>query len=182
MARKTSISKLPDDVRKHIETCIAQGKMTLDELIADLRVRWPEETPSRSSVHRYSQKLERRLAAIKASTEAARMIHEQAGDDVDARSGALVALVQTELFDRILEFQEATDEDVDPVERIGLLSAAAKNIATLTRASFNLKKFQSEVDERAKQAAEAVSKLASKGGLSAATVDEMRRAILGVAK
>ena len=45
---------------------------SLDELIAQLRERWPaavEELPSRSAVHRYGQRLERRLSAIRASTD-----------------------------------------------------------------------------------------------------------------
>jgi len=181
MARPSSIDTLPAEVKAWLNTALADGNFSgyqqLEEALRERGI-----TVSKSAIHRYGQKLERRLAAIKASTDAAKLISEQAGDDQDARSEALIALVQTELFERIVEFQEATDEEVDPVERIGLLSAAAKNIATLTRASFNLKKFQTEVQERAKQAAEAVSKLASKGGLSASTVEEMRRAILGVAK
>lgn len=182
MARKSDIDRLPEEVRRYIEQRIAEGRLTLDELIADLRTRWPEEAPSRSSVHRYGQKLERRLAAIKASTEAARLIRDHAGDDVDARSEALVAMVQSDLFESILQFQEANDADIPVAERIGLLSDAAKNIATLVRASFSLKKFQAEVVERARAAADQVAKLASKGGLSAQSIDEMRRAILGVAK
>ncbi|MDF5909982.1 DUF3486 family protein [Pseudomonas aeruginosa] len=70
---------------------LADGRMTLDELIADLQAQFPSqaeagELPSRAAVHRYGQKLERRLAAIRASTEAAKLIRAQAGDDLDARS------------------------------------------------------------------------------------------------
>nr|WP_257645558.1 DUF3486 family protein [Ottowia beijingensis] len=85
MARKSSISRLPAEIKSYIEAMLATGAQTLDELIADLQARYPAEAnagqlPSRSAVHRYGQKLDRRLAAIKASTEAARLISEQAGD------------------------------------------------------------------------------------------------------
>ena len=81
--------------------------MTLDELIADLQAQFPSqaeagELPSRAAVHRYGQKLERRLAAIRASTEAAKLIRAQAGDDLDARSEALTAMIQSELFESII--------------------------------------------------------------------------------
>ncbi|WP_374351685.1 DUF3486 family protein [Chitinimonas sp.] len=181
MGRSTTIDTLSADDKAWLNAALAGSNFTGYEALSDaLQARGYDI--SKSAVHRYGQKLERRLAAIRASTEAAKFIRDQAGDDEDARSEALIAMVQTELFDRILDFQEATDEEIDPVERIGLLSSAAKNIATLTRASYSLKRFQTEVESRAKQAAEAVSKLAHKGGLSADTVDEMRRAILGVAK
>lgn len=153
MARKSSIDRLSSEVKAHIERRLAEGRMTLDELIAELRSRFPEqaadgELPSRSAVGRYGQKLQQRLAAIKASTEAARMISEHAGDEKDTRSEAVLALIQTEMFDSIISLQEATGDDVDPAERMGLLSSAAKNIATMTRASIALKKHQAEVAER----------------------------------
>ncbi len=152
MGRKSTVSRLPAEIKSYIEAMLATGAQTLDELIADLRERFPAEAsagalPSRSAVHRYGAKLDRRLAAIRASTEAAKLIQAQAGDDKDARSEALTALVQTELFEAILALQEADDPDADPGERVGMLSAAAKNIATLTRSSVNLKKFQAEVEE-----------------------------------
>jgi hypothetical protein len=186
MGRKSKLSRLPAEVKSYIEGKISEGSMTLDELISDLRNQFPGhevagDLPSRSAMHRYGQKLERRLTAIRASTEAAKIIRAQAGDDEDARSEALTALVQTELFDAIISLQEANEEDIDAGERISMLSSAAKNIATLTRSSVNLKKFQSEVKERAQAAAANVEKIAKKGGLSAETVDQLRREILGIA-
>ncbi len=186
MGRKSSISRLPTEVKAYIEAMLATGAQTLDELIADLQERYPAvasggNLPSRSAVHRYGQKLDRRLSAIKASTEAAKLIRAQAGDDEDARSEALTALVQTELFEAILNLQEADDPDLDPGERVGMLSSAAKNIATLTRSSVGLKKFQGEVRQRAQAAAANVEKIAKKGGLSAESVEQLRREILGIA-
>jgi len=136
---------------------------------------------SRSAIHRYGHKIERRLAAIKVSTEAARLISEAAADDQDARSEALHALVQTELFDTILNLQEAGESDIDPKERVKLLSAAAKNIATLTRASVNLKRFQTEVRTRLEAATVDVEKIARQGGLSDESVREMLKVLGAVA-
>lgn len=186
MGRKSSISRLPVEVKGYIEAMLATGGQTLDELIADLQQRFPAEAnasalPSRSALQRYGSKLDRRLSAIRASTEAAVMIRENARDSQDARSEALTALVQTELFDAIFALQEAQDLD-DPGERIAMLSAAAKNIATLTRSSVNLKKFQAEVEEatRKKLLAEQRAKLdamGSKGGVTAQTKALIREAL-----
>lgn len=186
MGRKSTVSRLPAEIKSYIEAMLATGAQTLDELIADLQDRFPAEAkagalPSRSALHRYGSKLDRRLSAIKASTEAAKLIRAQAGDDEDARSEALTALVQTELFEAILSLQEADDPELDPGERVGMLSTAAKNIATLTRSSVGLKKFQSEVKAKAEAAAATVDKLAKKGGLTAETAQQIRREILGIA-
>lgn len=190
MARKSSISRLPPAVKAHIERRLAEGRMTLDELIADLHESFPAaavegDLPSRSAVQRYGAKLEKRLSAIRASTEAAKIIRNQIDDSEDARSEALTALVQTELFETILMLQEATDEDVDPTARVKMLGAAAKNIATLTRSSVNLKKFQGEIEAAARQKLieEQRGKLAElgrTGEVDAGTLDKVIKAAYGL--
>ena len=100
MGRKSSIARLQPEVRAHIEAQLAQGSCTLDELIADLQARWPShDRPSRSAVHRYGSKLERKLEVIRASTEAAKLIDQEIGDNLDSRSASLIAMIQSELFD-----------------------------------------------------------------------------------
>lgn len=185
MGRKSSIARLPEEVKHYIEGKLAEGRMTLDELIADLRERFAaqaEELPSRAAVHRYGQKLERRLSAIRASTEAAKMIRAQAGDNEDARSEALTALIQTELFEAILNLQEADDPELDPAERVGMLSTAAKNIATLTRSSVNLKQFQAKVEEETRrklleEQRVKLDALGKSGGVTEATKQAIREAL-----
>lgn len=151
MARKSSIKRLPPKIRQHIEQQLAADNLTLDELIADLQQRFPQaaqagDLPSRSAVHRYGVKLERRLAAVKAATEAAKVITQHAGDDKDDRSEALTALIQSELIEAMMQLQDADDPEVDQQARVKLLSAAAKNIATLTRSSTSLKQFRADVE------------------------------------
>ena len=195
MGRKSSIDRLDPEIKAYIQAMLASGSMTLDELIADLQARYPAAAtagglPSRSAVGRYGQKLERRLSAIRASTEAAKMIQAHAGDDKDARSEALVAMVQTELFEAILALQEADEmgedgEQPDPGARVALLSKAAKNIATLTRSSINLKEFQAKVEDatRKKLLAEQEANLqevAKAQGMDESQVDFWRRKFLGI--
>lgn len=180
MARASSITALPDETRAWLNQALAEanfsGYKELEEL---LRAQGFEI--SKSAIHRHGQKIERRMAAIKASTEAAKMITEAAGDDQDVRSEAVIALVQTEMFDSIIAIQEASDTELTPEDRLGLMSKAAKNIATLVRASIAQKQFKTTVQSRATEAAKKVAKLAKNGGMSAATVDEIKRSILGIA-
>ncbi|MBP2848745.1 DUF3486 family protein [Dickeya oryzae] len=180
MARRSTIDKLPDDVRRWLDRALTDADFSGYQLL-ETALREKGYSISKSAIHRYGQKIERRFATIKASTEAARLLTEGAADDQDARSEAIIALVQTELFESIVNLQEATEEGLDAAERIGLLSSAAKNIATLARASVNQKKFRLEVQARAEAAAANVEKIARKGGLSADAVQALRREILGIA-
>ena len=180
MPRRASIEGLPEEVRRWLERVLTDQNFSGYQALEDT-LREKGYVISKSAIHRYGQKIERRFAAIKASTEAARMLTEGAADDQDARSEAVIALVQTELFESIINLQEAGEKDVSAENRLGLLSAAAKNIATLTRASVNQKKFRQDVQARAKAAAEQVEKIAQKGGLSPASIEALRREILGIA-
>lgn len=147
MGRRGKVDALPEEVRRWLERALTDsgfsGYEQLEAMLAERGF-----AISKSAIHRYGQKIERRFAAIKASTEAARLLTEGAADDQDARSEAVIALVQTEMFESIINLQEASEDDIDPVERMSLLSKVAKNIASLTTASVRLKKFQAEVREK----------------------------------
>lgn len=185
MARESAVSALPREVQDELNRQLIDQNFTgYEDFETWLRNLGYEI--SKSSIHRYGQKIERRMAAIRASTEAAKFITEAAGDDQDARSEAVIALVQTEMFDSLIAIQQAGDDDgegekLSPADRIGLMSGAMKNIASLTRASIAQKEFKTKVQARAQETADKVAKLAKKGGMSAATVEEIKRSILGIA-
>lgn len=181
MGRRTSIDGLPDEVRRWLERALADNNYTGYTAFAEI-LREKGYIISKSSIHRFGQKIERRHAAIRASTEAARILIEGAPDDQDARSEAVIALVQTEMFDSIINLQEAGDEDLDPTERIALLSKAAKNIATLSRASVNQKKFRLDLQARVQAKLTELESEARAGqsGLDLATVQRIARDVYGL--
>lgn len=112
MARRSTIEKLPEDVRRWLERALTEsGFSGYNELESLLREQG--YVISKSAIHRYGQKIERRYGAIRAATEAARMLTEGAADDQDARSEAVIALIQTELFESIVQLQEAEEGEVD---------------------------------------------------------------------
>lgn len=182
MVRRSSVEALPGEVRAWLDRSLVDGNFSgYAALEEELRGRGFEI--SRSAIHRYGQPLQRRLAAIKASTEAARLITEGAADDADARSEAVIALIQTELFESIVSLQEAADAETDPIERMNALSAVAKNVATLTRASVGLKKFQSDLRERLAEkfrALEAEAADKKKGTMDPETLRRVREEIYGI--
>lgn len=180
MGRQSSITALPEDVRRWLERALTeQGFSGYEALEAMMRDKG--YAISKSAIHRYGQKIERRFAAIKASTEAARIITEGASDDQDARSEAVIALCQTEIFEAMIALQEADDEELSPLDRMNAMSKVAKNIATLTRASISQKQFKTQVQAKAAEVADKAARLASKGGMSPDAAAEIRKMILGIA-
>ncbi len=179
MPARSKISTLPAEVRAWLDKALSDGNFSgyeqLEKLLADKGY-----TIGKSSIHRYGQQLEQKLAAVRASTEAARAIAEAAPDDADLRSAAVMSLVQTDTFNVMVALQEA-DAEADPAGRLKLLAKAAEAIAKLSRASVNQKKWETEVKARVDAAADAAARIARKGGLSADSVAEIRKRILGIA-
>ncbi|MDS7933974.1 DUF3486 family protein [Acinetobacter sp. V91_7] len=179
MARESSIDLLSAEDKSWLDKrFMDQGFCGYEEIANILQERG--YNVSKSSVHRYGQKVEQKLAAVQASTQAAMMIADAAPDDSDMRSSAVLSLVQTELFNALIALQESENPDADPADRIMLMAKAGKGIAEISKASVNQKKWESEVKERVQAAAKEVDKIVKKSGLSKETANEIRKQILGI--
>lgn len=179
MGRESSIDQLKPEDRQMLDRWLMDkgfcGYEEIAEKLADMGY-----SVSKSSVHRYGQKLENKLAAVQASTQAAMMIADAAPDDGDMRSSAVISLVQTELFNALISLQESNDPNASAADRIMLMAKAGKGIAEIAKASVNQKKWESEVKERVERAAKAVEAIAKKGGMSKEIVNEVKKEILGI--
>lgn len=173
MGQRSKIATLPAAVKSWLDTALVEGNFSgYEQLEAELKSRGFDI--GKSSIHRYGSAFEQKLATLKMASEQARAIVTAAPDDEGAVSEALMRLVQEKLFQVMLDFQ------VDPDKPMNIASAA-KAVAELSRATVTQKKWQEEVRAKASAAADAAEKIAKKGGLSAASVDEIRRSILGIA-
>lgn len=186
MGRKSKLSRLPTEVQAYIESKLREGRLTLDELIADLHLRFPAQAqdgslPRRATVHRYRQDIEEQLAAVRDSTQAATMFYDAFPDHEDKRSAAVISMIQTQFFDAMVQMKKATADGVDPADRLVLLGKVSKSMASLVNSSVGLKQYQAKVLERTQEAVANVEKIAKKGGLSAEASAELRREILGIA-
>lgn len=181
MAKRSSIFALPDEVKTWLDSALMEGNFSGYQVLEET-LRDQGYVISKSAIHRYGQKMEKKLAAIKASTEASRIFMDGMDDSTDSLNGAVLAMVQTGLFECLVGLQEANEDDIDPEKRIKLYAGVAKNIANLSQTSINLKKFQSEMKDKIQAAATEVEKLVKRGGLSDDAADEIRSKILGIAE
>ena len=173
-------TELPDEVRKALDSKLIANSFSGYKMLEA----WLDEqgySISHAAIHRHGQELEQRLAMIKTSTQAAELIVEAAPDASDARSAAVMSLVQTELFNVLLSLQKATSED-SIQDRVKLLSDAAKSISQLSRASVNQKQWAQEIrQQERKQAAKEVSAALKQNGISAEVEQSIRDILIGKA-
>lgn len=169
MPARSKVAALPAEVKAWLDRALAENNFSDYEVLAEeLKARG--YAISKSALHRYGQAFETRLSALKMASEQARAVVAAAPDEEGAVNEALMRLVQEHLFKLLM----AEEGEFD-------LPKVARAVAELGRATVTQKKWQAEVRARAEAAAAAVEKIAKKGGLSAESVDQLRREILGIA-
>jgi hypothetical protein len=182
----SKMARLPEDLREEMDQWIVEHGFGGYEAAAA----WLAERarsmglneallPKRSALQDYGSNLKRKLDAIRASTEASRVIADLFPDDEDARSAATITIAQSEIFNVLVALQDFGA--AEPAERLKLLSLAGRVAADLARASITQKKWRQGVREKAGAAAEQVKLIERKRGISAETADTIRRLILGIA-
>ena len=143
MACRSKVQRLPAPVREFIEAKIAEDRMSLPELLAELHRRFPDEVaglPSIKGLERYRKALNARLAPIRASTEAARLIAACAGGTSEERTEALTALLQGELYETLLGMKSRPEAEWQA--RVQSLASAARVVSSLSRGSLDIKEHQ----------------------------------------
>lgn len=179
MARQSAIDDLnPEDKEWLNKRFMDKGFCGYEEIAKILADRG--YNVSKSSIHRYGQKLESKLEAVQTSTKMAMAIAEAAPDDSDQRSSAVLSMMQTGIFNALMDIEEA-DGTTDAVKRLEMYAKAGKGIAEITKASVNQKKWQIEVREKVEAAAKAIEKIAKKGGMSGDVINAIKNEILGIA-
>lgn len=186
MPPRSKIAQLPEDLRAWLRTAIVErGYGDIVALTEELNALCKEGgvaiTIGKSAVGEESKRVKRAQESIRATTEAAKLIAESAPDEGDNRSAAAMAIVQSEVFELLLQIRES-EEMTDPIARLDVMNEAALGLSRLSRARVNQSQWNAVVEARTKAAAEAVSKIARKGGLTALQQAEIRASILGIVK
>ncbi len=183
MGRKSSIDKLPAEVRSHIQRRLRENRLTLDELIADLRAAFPDqaeagELPSRSAVHRYGQGISEIVAHEREMAAAAEALVAELGEEFDAKSGALLAQAVTTLASKTAMSAIQSDTALEIGDVLDLARAAK---AAQEARSLNLRERQAVAKAaREKLLEEQRAKLdamVTKGGVTEETKRAIREAL-----
>ena len=175
MGRKSSIDKLPDEVRTHIEKRLRENRLTLDELFADVREAFPDlsAAPSRSALGRYRMGFEEVMSTQRAMSTAASALVAELGEDFDDKSGALLAQAVTTLATRAA-FDQLGNESAEIGDVLDLARAAK---AAQESRSLNLRERQAVAKiAREKLLEEQKAKLDAMGNKGGVT-EETKRAI-----
>ncbi len=180
MAARSKVKAMDPELRAELDRLLREDRFSLDEVLAHLRqlAKNPAELPSRSGLGRYAQQFQTLSDRMRRSQEIADRLIAECGPQISDGKGfqVLVHGFQSLAFDALANVAEG--ETVD-WENLSFLARAISSVASATKADTDraLKVRQ----ETAKQAAAAVDKIGKARGITADTVEEIRRAVLGVA-
>lgn len=182
MGRKSSIDRLPAEVRSHIERRLRENRLTLDELIADLQQHFPAaEKPSRSAIGRYKVSFDQMVRRLREQEAMSRLLVEELGENPDERAGALMVQSVTTLVNHAT-FAAQNEEDVD-IEDVRKLARAAKDVLQARKASLEERRsIEKEARERLLQEQEQrLEEMRGSDGMSEQLEGRIRRILLGKA-
>ena len=121
MGRRSSIDTLPTEVRRWLERALTENNFSGYALTGSPAegegIRHHPLFPCSGSATKWSDN----WPGIRAATEAARLMAQEAGDEADDRSAGMMAFIQTEMLDVLMRLQEIGESD-DPAKRAKLLA------------------------------------------------------------
>lgn len=129
MARKSSVSQLPPEQRGFLEKLLRDDCHTLDEIIDQLREKFPKDvSPSRSALGRYKQSFDEIVRRQRGIQEASRALVAELGEDVDDRAGALLSQAVTTLVANVALTANDPDAEEMSVKEVSELARAARAV------------------------------------------------------
>lgn len=172
MPPRSKVHALPKAVKAWLDGALVEGSFGGYEGLAE-ELKGRGYDVSKTSIHRYGQAFEERLATLRLVTEQAKAVVEASPDDDDAVNQALIRVTQEKLFTVMMDLK------IDPKQVD--IAKITRSIADLSRSSTASKEYANKVKLRAKEAAKDIAAVAKKAGLTDEAVNEIKKRILGVA-
>ena len=181
MARPSKIGQLPDEILEALNAELIKRGFNGYEDLSD----WLKERGyniSKSAVHRHGSALEAEFEAAMADARRTRALARAARESGEENDDSLMAAASNIMQDNLLRVSlEVKHTEDDTATKAKTLSQIARAFSDVGRLDIARQKWQEELQAKAQAAADKVEKIAKKGGMSAQTVDEIRRSILGIA-
>jgi len=181
MAGKSSINRLPPMVKAYIQKLLREDRMTLDDMLADIQSRFPnEKAPSRSALGRFKQGFDLLTEKTRQHREQAEAFVGAFGEDASDKTGALlVEAISTLAYQAAMGAHEKDDVTTKEVAE---LARAAKN--TMQARTLSLKERQAiekAAQERlVREQQGKLDELGKSGALSVETLQRIRQEVYGL--
>jgi len=184
MASRSAAERLPDDLRHRLIELLNDPAVTQQAVADIINAEAGEPVISKSAVNRYAKKMERFAEKNRQARQVAEAYLERTGGDTRNQLGKVVnEQIRLMAFDLIGEIEDMKEngQAVDIDTLTDLIYKVSKGLKELEHAE-KLNAERSEAIRKAAlvDAAKAVEATAKSDGLSAETVERIKKQILGL--
>lgn len=178
MGRKSTIERLPKEIRERIGELRRQGR-TLDEILAKLREL--DVTVSRASLGRWTKRIDAVGEEMRRSRQMAEVLADRFGGESHGQLARINLEIAHSLLMRLMVSEDGDMIQLDPKEAM-FLSSALKNVVGAAKTDTDREtKVRAEIAAQAAEVAEETAAELKRRGISAEGAEAIRAKILGVA-
>lgn len=184
MPRKSKVVRLPAEQRRFVEKLLRDDSLTLDQIFAQAREKFPDINTSRTGIGRYRKQLDELAGRMRDIQAAGTALVAELGEDPNDRGGQLLVQAVTTLATHAaLKATTAAEDDELTVKEIAQLARGARAVMETRKMSLAERQ---QIAKEAREAlqreqAEQLASVAKKAGLTAKTAETIRKEILGIA-
>lgn len=185
MPPRSNVDKLPQELRVKLHELLQDPNITRQAVADIINSEAGVELVSTSGVNRYAAKMSRFADKNRQARQVADAYLERVGGDTRNQLGKVVneqiRLMAFDLITEVEELKEAGSKDISHEVIIDLIFKVSKGLKELEQAEkLNAERSQEIRKSALADAAQAVEQTAKSNGLSAETVDRIKRQILGL--
>jgi hypothetical protein len=134
MAGKSSINRLPPTVKAYIQKLLREDRLTLDDMLADLQARFPnQKAPSRSALGRFKVGFDELIDKARQQREMAEAFVGAFGEDASDKTGVLlIEAISTLTYQAAMGAHEKDDITIAEVSALARAAKATMEARTLS--------------------------------------------------
>jgi hypothetical protein len=183
VGQKSAVDRLPEYLRVKLLEMPQNPAITQAEIADTVNAEAGEQLLSRSSMNRYAQRMKRFAEKNRQAKEIADAYIDKYGTDNRVKLGKVVnEQIRLAVFDLIGEIEEIRDDpDIKTPAIADMLYKLSRGLKELEAAEkLNAERAESIRKAALAEAAEAVERTAKSDGLTAGTVEKIKKQILGL--
>jgi hypothetical protein len=184
VGQKSGIDRLSPGLREKLIELLQDPAVTQLEVVEAINAEAGKQVVSKSSVNRYKQKLDRFAEKTREAREVADAYIEKYGADSRNKLGKVAnEYIRLMVFDLITELEEVKESggDIKPEAITDIIYKVSRAIKDLEQAEkLNAERSEDIRKAALAQAAKAVEQTARQDGLSEATIEKIKKQILGL--
>jgi hypothetical protein len=183
MGQKSAVDRLPENLRARLLEMLQNPAVTQVEIVDAINAEAGEPLLSRSSMNRYAQRMKRFAEKNRQAKEIADAYIDKYGTDNRVKLGKVVnEQIRLAVFDLIGEIEEIRDDpDIKTPAIADMLYKLSRGLKELEQAEkLNAERTESIRKAALAEAAEEVEQTAKSSGLTADTIEKIKKQILGL--